>query len=147
MRLVENRISIFLACTIAFLVCGCKQSETEKKETPQQRDAKILSQPAEAIPEIEARLSGWVHREGDFIFARDEAAGRFFNLYILPAPATWMVDCGLGGITVTLGAWSEGGNEGSSSVIQHQITNAALSEQQCTVFGVAIAKKMKALVQ
>lgn len=154
------------AVMVALALIACEPREKQKREIAAQkekadreeaeRQAKykaqrvaeqsLMSDSAQAIPEIERRLSTWVRATEGFLLIKSPERWNKSKQVALSASTPWFVSCGSGGLEITLGSWIDvewDGEHGNAwGKFSTELTTARLTPEQCAPLMIAAMKRM-----
>jgi hypothetical protein len=88
--------SWILAGLVCTALCGCGDEERQsKRNAAREKERALMYDPASAIPELEARLSGWVEvKNGVAVFSGARVGKSQYILHAVPATTPWLLTCG-----------------------------------------------------
>jgi hypothetical protein len=119
-----------LALAGAVLLAAARPAPAQPKPTADldhgKSDAALLQEEAKATGEFQRRLRNQVaYRNGVLVI--QDLSGDTPGVVVMPATATWSIDCGDGGIGVTFGS----GTGDTENGIYVQLTTAAVAYDKC----------------
>ena len=146
-------MNVLLRCAIlatAFATATCGENrQAQQKGTAQATPAKIeadkqlLADPAHAGPEIERRLRAQLKVTDGLLIVRNPASG--FATYILPANSSWVVSCGLSGITIDFGNAVSPDEPGNVAHLDLAL-GAGVSSKVCDEVGPMVGKTLQSIL-
>jgi hypothetical protein len=152
MKGLTARLVPWLRCVlfafVSLLVVGCGPNESTRERGARQVDpavaaeAKLLSDPAKAIPELIQRVRASVKmRDGlivvDPLFTPD--------LSVMSANSPWTVTCGAG-IKAVFGTSVRGGSDGVDNDVTVWLAYASIPREDCQMFTPAIGKEIQTII-
>lgn len=122
-----------------------------KRKTERDAERRLMTTPAEAVPELERRMSNWLSVSNGVAIVVSERQGGFALVHSLPATSPWLVTCSRSGLEVKFGHWFElgaGPNEGAvtNELVSKELTTVALTEEECRPLVDAIGQRMQAVL-
>jgi hypothetical protein len=133
---------------VSLLVIGCGPNEPAREKGARQVDpavaaeAKLLSDPASAIPELIQRVRASVRmRDGLIVVDPLFTPG----LAVMSANSPWTVTCGAG-IKAVFGASVSGGNDSVDNDVTVWLAYASIPREDCQMFTLAIGKEIQTII-
>ena len=128
-----------LASLLAFSVAGCddqqKAVEKQKADTAaadaraaarsaaKEAEQKAMAEPQQAFAVLERRLEEWILQNSNGVVVVAINSGtRSFRLFSLQSSSPWLVECGVAGITVSIGTFVEGDKDETANSVSKNIT-------------------------
>jgi hypothetical protein len=146
-RLVP-RLRYVLPAFVLLLVVGCGPNESTREQGARQVDpavaaeAKLLSDPTKAIPELIQRVRASVKmRDGLIVVDPLFTPG----LSVMSANSPWTVTCGAG-IKAVFGTSVSGGSDGVDNDVTVWLAYASIPRDDCQVFTPAIGKEIQTII-
>jgi hypothetical protein len=139
------RIALLTISLFALLACQDEQRLAEQKAQTE-RVAKLkvenaaeraLMTSSDAVPELRKRLSNWLTvSDGVATFSGESS---YSEVHAMPAPKSWLVSCGTGGIVVEI-------TMPSDRRYATELTRARLTHGECRPLAAAVGKQMQELL-
>jgi len=133
---------------VSLLVVGCGPNESAREKGARQVDpavaaeAKLLSDPSKAIPELIQRVRASVKmRDGLIVVDPLFTPG----LSVMSANSPWTVTCGAG-IKAVFGASVSGGNDSVDNDVTVWLAYASIPREDCQMFTLAIGKEIQTII-
>jgi len=126
--------SWILAAIVCITLSGCGDDEgrTSQRGAAREKDSALMSDPASAILELEARLSSWVEvKNGVAVFSGARVGKSEYIVHAVPATTPWLLTCGPDGVTVKFTAWAAQDEDSERDPLAKSLTEVALTNEQC----------------
>jgi hypothetical protein len=147
------RPNVALVLCLALVACD-KGEQTEKSAASEmlEADALLLKDIGRAAPELERRLMASIQVQDGLLLVRDPVLGGFGELYVLPANSSWVLSCGIAGLSVVFGNSVSGASVSGESTslgndIELRLVLASIDKKDCANLGLRLGKRLKATLQ
>lgn len=135
-----------IALALFALLGGC--DERDPAQTPNkmveevEKETVLMADPERAGSELEQRLMAKVSSVDGLLFVNNNG----FQLFVLPANAPWVIDCGLVGISITFGNSVSGSDGDVSNDVEIYLTQGRIDQKNCPIIGRRIGKRLLAIL-
>lgn len=128
---------VFLAAALLLAAPAAAEPRLTADPDLAKSDAALLRDAAKAASEFQRRMRDQITFRNGLLIVQDRTSGSS-GLLVMPATAMWSIDCGDGGISLTLGSGSGDTDNGTSL----QLTSAAVSDERCRTIAPALGEAM-----
>jgi hypothetical protein len=135
-----------LVCT-ALCGCGDEEERTSQRKTAREKERALMSDPAAAMPELEARLSNWIEvKNGVATFNGARVGKSQYLLHAVPTTTPWLLTCGPDGMVVNFLALPPKDDDSDSDSLAKSLTEVALTNEQCKALMAPLGERLMAIL-
>jgi hypothetical protein len=147
---IMNVWSLRMCVILPLFLClgGCGEDETRKQPSAataqQESDAELMQDIDRAGVELERRLGESVHAADGLVIIHQPVVGESLS-YVLSANTSWILSCGVAGISIVFGSSVTGDGTSVSNDVEIRLAYSAVNEKKCAVLGPRLGKGLKTL--